>query len=211
MSKYNVDNTVKSMDGKSLEVYSDHMHELADEYIYSVLKAPEDIAKKQPFAGMIKYIAKRIAPVNLDDLVLLNNIWDVYAELCYIYNQTVSIERYCILIGIHRDTFYSWYKGETRNAYCEELGCSRSDIIKKFDKESENSWQDEASTGNPGSMFVLKARRGWNEQAPAIGASEDAMLNRRTAAEIQADYVLPIEQKESESQDVVEQPQEDTR
>ena len=95
-----------------------------------------------------------------------------------------------MLINIHRDTFYAWYKGETRNNYCEELSAYRSDVIKKWDRESESSWQDEASTGNPGPMFVLKARRGWSEQAPAVGMSEDRML-RRTPEQIAADYSQP--------------------
>ena len=69
-------------------------------------------------------------------------------------------------------------------------GATRSDVVKKWDRESESSWQDEATTGNPGPMFVLKARRGWSEQAPAIGQSENRML-QRTADQILSDYQEP--------------------
>lgn len=158
------DNTVKASNG--VDIYKTTVDYLVDEYINSVLLEPKDIYKKQCFAGMIKYISKRIK-VNTDDLVELNNYWDIYTELCSKYNHVISIERYCMLIGIHRDTFYSWKNEETRRDYSEELGSSRSDMIKKWDAESESSWQDEASTGNPGPMFVLKARRGWQETAPA--------------------------------------------
>lgn len=182
------DNTIKDPDGNSLEVYENIIFSHADDYI-NTLNKPEDIYKKQCFAGMIKYIAVRIKSfINTDNLVLLDNIWNIYTSLCYKYNHVITIERFCILINIHRDTFYSWYKGETRNNYCEELGSSRSDIVKKWDRESESSWQDEASTGNPGPMFVLKARRGWSEQAPAIGASDARMLHR-TQEQLEADYV----------------------
>lgn len=179
------DNTVIASNG--VEIYTDDIYTYADEYI-STLNNPEDIYKKQCFAGMIKYIATKIKNlVNTDDLVLLDNLWNIYTSLCYKYNNVITIERYCILININRDTFYSWYKGETKNHYCEELGTTRSDTVKKWDRESESSWQDEASTGNPGPMFVLKSRRGWSEQAPAVGMSEERML-KRTAEQIAADY-----------------------
>lgn len=178
------DNTVVN---GNVEIYTDNIYQYADEYISSLNK-PEDIYKKQCFAGMIKYISNKIKPIiDIDDLVLLDNLWNIYTSLCYKYNHVITIERYCMLINIHRDTFYSWYKGETRNNYCVELSSSRSDIVKKWDRESESSWQDEASTGNPGPMFVLKARRGWSDQAPAVGMSEERML-QRTEDQIAADY-----------------------
>lgn len=183
--KYMKDNTVIANNG--VEIYTDDIYTYADEYI-STLNNPEDIYKKQCFAGMIKYIATKIKTlVNTDDLVLLDNLWNIYTSLCYKYNNVITIERYCILININRDTFYSWYKGETKNHYCEELGTTRSDTVKKWDRESESSWQDEASTGNPGPMFVLKSRRAWSEHAPAVGMSEERML-KRTAEQIAADY-----------------------
>lgn len=178
-------NTVTAYNGA--EIYADEILTFADEYI-ATLNKPEDIYKKQCFAGMIKYISNKIKDrVNIENLVLLDNLWNIYTSLCYKYNHVITIERYCILININRDTFYSWYKGETRNEYCEELSTTRSDTVKKWDRESESSWQDEASTGNPGPMFVLKSRRGWSEQAPAVGMSEERML-KRTAEQIAADY-----------------------
>ena len=186
-----VDNTIKDHDGNTTDEYADYIQLYVQEYINTVLNDIDDIKRKQCFAGMIKYVAKKIAPmVNTDDLVMLDNLWDIYTGLCYRYNHVITIERYCILIGIARDTFYSWYKGEYRNDYCPELGATRSDVVKKWDRESESSWQDEATTGNPGPMFVLKARRGWSEQAPAIGQSENRML-QRTADQILSDYQEP--------------------
>lgn len=158
------DNTMKASNG--IDIYTDSIKPLVDEYI-STLEEEKDIYNKQCFAGMIKYISMNYGKPDYDNLVLLNCLWDIYSSLCYKYKQTVSIERYCILIGISRQTFYSWLNGETKSDYSEELGSTRSDMMKKWDAESESSWQDEASTGNPGPMFVLKARRGWQETAPA--------------------------------------------
>lgn len=183
-----MDNTLRDVNGISTDVYEDNIYSLADEYIATKLNKSEDISKKQCFGGMIKYIAMHIDRPDTRDIVLLDKLWGIYASLCYKYNHVISIERYCILININRDTFYSWYKGETRNEYSKKLGSLRSDTVKNWDKESESSWQDEASTGNPGPMFVLKSRRGWSEQAPAIGMAEDRMLHR-TPEQIAEDYV----------------------
>lgn len=180
-------NTVVTDQG--IEVYEKEINRLADEYIERELNNPDDIYNKQCFAGMIKYIAMHTDKPDYSDLILLNDLWNVYTSLCYKYKQTVSIERYCILIGISRQTFYSWYNEETMKDYSEELGASRSDMMKKWDGESESSWQDEASTGNPGAMFVLKARRGWQETAPAIVSASSQ--THRTPEQIAADYMQP--------------------
>lgn len=159
------DNTVKA--NNDADIYINNIDALVDEYI-STLQDDRDIYNKQCFAGLIKYISIRIrSSIDYDDLVQLNEIWNIYTSLCYRYKQTVSIERYCILINIARDTFYNWLNGVYKETYSRELGCTRSDMMKKWDAETESSWQDEASTGNPGAMFVLKARRGWQETAPA--------------------------------------------
>ena len=184
-----IDNTIKDTDGNSLDVYDNYIDSIADEYITTKLNKPEDISKKQCFAGMIKYISSKIGKPDINNLVLLDRLWSIYTSLCYRYNHVVTVERYCILININRDTFYTWYKGEQHNDWCEELGSSRADTVKKWDKECESSWQDEASTGNPGPMFVLKSRRGWSEQAPAVGMSEERMLNR-TPDQIASDYQI---------------------
>lgn len=178
------DNTVITDSG--IEVYTSEINRLSDEYIMSELNNPDDIYNKQCFAGMIKYISMNINKPDYSNLVLLDKLWNVYTSLCYKYKQTVSIERYCLLIGISRQTFYSWFNEETMRDYSEELGSSRSDMMKKWDNESESSWQDEASTGNPGAMFVLKARRGWQETAPALVSASSQ--TPRTPEQIAADY-----------------------
>ncbi len=190
------DNTVKASNGK--EIYTDDVFIFADDYIAS-LEKKEDIYNKQCFAGMIKYISMQIKKsIDYDNLVQLNDLWNVYTALCYKYKQTVSIERYCILINIARDTFYNWLNGVHKECYSEELGSSRSDMMKKWDAETESSWQDEASTGNPGAMFVLKARRGWQETAPAQIPPHNNGITKspeQIAAEMGVKY-LPGEQKE---------------
>ena len=51
------DNTVTAYNGS--EIYANEILSFADDYV-DTLNKPEDIYKKQCFAGMIKYISTRI-------------------------------------------------------------------------------------------------------------------------------------------------------
>src|SRR5574344_1382649 len=124
-----VDNTVKTDSGT--EVYTDDMYIYADEYI-STLRDKDIIYNSAGncFTGLIKYINIHMGFNNnkymYDDINLLNDIWNIYVELCYKYNQKPIIEEYALLTGINRDTIYSWMSGETRrDDYSEKLGSSR--------------------------------------------------------------------------------------
>lgn len=91
------DNTFKDYNGNSLDIYEDNIFSLADDYINTVLNKPEDIARKQCFGGMIKYISTHIDKLDINNLVLLDRLWSIYTTLCYKYNHVVTVERYCII------------------------------------------------------------------------------------------------------------------
>ena len=181
-------NTVKAND---VEVYEHDIYIYADEYI-ATLDDVKDLKNIHTFAGMIKHISLKIniTKKQLEDIVLLNHIWQIYTSLCYKYSQNITIERYCILINISRETYYSWIKGVTRDEYNEVLNVSRSDVCKKWAAECESSWQDAAGIGNPGAMFVLKARHGWQETA-----TQEVIHTHRiekSAEQIAQDYDIPL-------------------
>lgn len=161
-------NTVVTDQG--IEVYASTINYYADEYVDSLYNQ-EEIYKSNSnqFTGMIKYINKHIGFDRkiLEDIDALNEIWDTYTELVYKYNQKPTIEEYAILIGVHRDTIYSWAKGECRaNDYCEKLSLSRSDTIKKWQDECALGRYKSAASGNVGGIFLCKAVDGMAETAP---------------------------------------------
>ena len=187
-------NTVIADNGA--EVYTDRIFELADDYI-STLRDDEEIYKpnSNQFTGMIKYINRHIHFERsiLADINILNNIWECYTELVYKYNQKPTIEEYCILINISRDTMYSWLNGECRiNDICEKFSTSRSDTIKKWQEECRLGRYKGAASGNVGMIFLCKAVDGMAETAPvqvavkqgALSASELPKLGG-TAAKLQ--------------------------
>ena len=110
----------------------------------------------------------------------------MYTELVYKYMQKPTIEEFSLLIGIHRDTIYSWMNGETRKSdYSERLGTSRSDTIKKWQDECRLGRYKSAASGNVGGIFLCKAVDGMVETAPIPVANQE---QHRTAEQIAADY-----------------------
>jgi len=164
------DNTIKDSKGNSIDVYDNDVYALADSYIDTL--RDKDIIYNNTgycFTGLIKYINRNIKfPRSiLEDINILNNIWEIYVELVYKYNQKPIIEEYCLLIGISRETLYSWLRGDTRTGdICSKFGTSRSDTIKKWAEECKIGRYKSAASGNVGGIFLCKAVDGMVETAP---------------------------------------------
>lgn len=163
------------------EIYETKIHYFADEYI-NTLSDPESINNNPSlFTGMIKYIYKHLFknnPVNNDDISVLDNIFDIYTELCYRYNKRPTLLNFSLLVGISNDTFNAWKNGEYRAG---EGGASsaHSLTVKKWLKECESSLVDGATERNSvGCIFALKANYGYTETPQRIeitGANTPAL------------------------------------
>ena len=172
-------NTVRAENGA--EIYETKIHYFADEYI-NTLSDPDGINNNPSlFTGMIKYIYKRLFknnPVNNDDISVLDNIFDIYTELCYRYNKRPTLLNFSLLVGISNDTFNAWKNGEYRAG---EGGASsaHSLTVKKWLKECESSLVDGATERNSvGCIFALKANYGYTETPQRIeitGANTPAL------------------------------------
>lgn len=191
-------NTVKTKEG--VEVYTDDMLMYADEYI-DTLHDRDSIYNSvgNTFTGMIKYINRHMGFTKeiYADINILNNIWEIYTDLVYKYNQKPTIEEYALLIGVNRDTLYSWMKGETRTGdICEKFGSSRSDTIKKWQEECKLGRYKSAATGNVGGIFLCKAVDGMVETAPV---QKENPVQKQSIEEIQERY-KPLELSEKGEQ-----------
>jgi hypothetical protein len=202
------DNTVKATNGT--EVYTDDMYRLADEYIDSLPDSNMIFnTVGNCFTGLIKYINRHMGFNNnksiYDDLYLLNNIWEIYVELVYKYNQKPTIEEYALLIGISRETLYSWMNGVTRtDDYSEKLGSSRSDTIKKWQNECRIGRYKSAASGNVGGIFLCKAVDGMVETAPVQIVNQE---QRKSIEQIAQEH--QVKAIESADTSVIEQPKAD--
>lgn len=169
-------NTVRTENG--IEVYEHDIKYYAEEYI-SQLPEKENSINNNPslFTGMVKYIYKHLfkpgkrdkvkynANTVLDtgDIELLNNIWEVYTELCYKYNKRPTILNFSLLIGIDNRTIDTWRRGEFR-AGEDGASSAHSQTVKKWLAECESSLVDGATERNSvGCIFALKANYGYTE------------------------------------------------
>ena len=173
-------NTIKAYNGA--EVYESKIHELADEYI-NTLDDQESINNNPSlFTGMIKYIYKYLfkpkrndkvlynsnSVLDTGDIELLDNIWNIYTELCYRYNKRPTLLNFSLLVGIGNDVFNSWIRGEYRAG---ENGASspHCQTAKKWKAECESSLVDGATERNSvGCIFALKANYGYTETPQKI-------------------------------------------
>ena len=183
-------NTVRAENGA--EIYETKIHYFADEYI-NTLSDPESINNNPSlFTGMIKYIYKKLFKPNRNDKVLYNsnsvldtgdielldNIWNIYTELCYLYNKRPTLLNFSLLVGIGNDVFNSWIRGEYRAG---ENGASspHCQTAKKWKAECESSLVDGATERNSvGCIFALKANYGYTETPQRIeitGANTPAL------------------------------------
>ena len=183
-------NTVRAENGT--EVYESRIHELADDYI-NTLTDPDSINNNPSlFTGMIKYIYKYLfkpkrndkvlynsnSVLDTGDIELLDNIWNIYTELCYRYNKRPTLLNFSLLVGIGNDVFNSWIRGEYRAG---ENGASspHCQTAKKWKAECESSLVDGATERNSvGCIFALKANYGYTETPQRIeitGANTPAL------------------------------------
>lgn len=191
-------NTVKTENGT--EIYESEITLYLDQYIQE--RGIEDMTKEtqNKWNAALMYIYKYLFKDDKDKLKapdrdtyndkLINDICDIYVNLCFEYDKEVSINGFSFLTGIHRDTIYSWGANETR------LGSSCSDVYKKLVANNEESLSGMLISGGRNPMKILPAlnrRHNWNMGQPR---GVDGATQHRTPEQIAADYPVRIEQKE---------------
>lgn len=193
-------NAVRTAEG--IEVYENNILILCDQFV-SDLENKDYIYKTPIFKKMLKYIYKSMFKPdrnninyinynnknsNLDysNIDLLNNLWDIYTDLCYTYLQIPSLLNFSLFTGISMDAFNDWKNNNSRGD-TEGASSSHCQSVKKWLKECESALADGATTGNPGPMFLLKANYGYTEQPQQIIVS-GAGIPQQTAAEIADKY-----------------------
>lgn len=185
---------------QGIEVYENDIVLYLKEYIRE--RKIEDMTKETQnrWNAALMYIYKYLFKGDKDNLKapdrdtyndkLINDICDIYINLCFEYDKEVSINGFSYLTGIHRDTIYSWGAQETR------LGSSCSDVYKKLIANNEESLSGMLISGGRNPMKILPAlnrRHNWNMGQPR---GVDGAIQHRTPEQIAADYPVQIEQKE---------------
>lgn len=169
MSKTKNPHTIATESG--LEVYPDDIAIYAAEYEAS-LAHPENLYKlsSSSFTGLIKYINKKMGfsynKKMYEDIDLMSDIWTRYTDIVYQYDQKPVIEEFCLLVGMSKDTLYTWARGEHRDDVSEKFSCRRSDVVQSWLQECKLGRYKGAAAGNVGCIFLCKAIDGLVETAP---------------------------------------------
>lgn len=68
-----------------------------------------------------KYKYHKTSKIDYDDVFLLDDIVEIFDDLCTDYNITGKQDIFCDMTGIHRSTLNRWAKGETRGSIYYDL------------------------------------------------------------------------------------------
>ena len=93
-------------------------------YIYNKLFKPD--------RNTVRYNNKN-SKIDYNNIEELNNICNIYIDLCFEYNIMPCQYGFYRLTGITRDTLNRWKKGASRSAEEEGASSPHSDIVKKID------------------------------------------------------------------------------
>lgn len=184
-------NTIKTSQG--IEVYESDITIYLSQYIDE--RQIEDMNRETQsrWNAALLYIYKHVFEMDRDRLKypdkdtyndkLMNDICDLYINLCYEYDKEVSILGFCKLTGINPDTVHSWGSGELR------VGSSCPEIYKKLNQENEESLSNKLISGSANPMKILPAlnrRHSWNMPNTPQGESQKT----RSIAQIEAEHMI---------------------
>lgn len=137
---------------------------------------------------------------NMYNYELVNNICDIYIDLCFINDKEVSILGFSNLTGIDNETINVWGNNDNK------LSTLSFGIYKKLSQFREESLSNKLVTGNKnpvGVIAVLNRQYGWaspytsdsNKQKSTLTASELPKLSNSSSnctIENQSDIVVDV-------------------
>lgn len=178
-----------------IEIYRNKVEVVAAQYVASL---PDETMIKETacFRGMLKEIYRTVfkAPasmlhntktvVNLEDVDLLNDLWDCFTDVCYRYGHCPTLGKYGLMIGVSAVTFSNWQAERSRNKTL-----SHFKAVKDWKVECESALEDRAIMSNSiGSIFALKCSHNWRETAPVTIGEQESNGASQTPEQIMMKY-----------------------
>ena len=129
----------------------------------------------------------------------VNNICDIYIDLCFINDKEVSIIGFSNLTGIDTELIYNWANENTK------LSTTSFNVYKKLSQFREESLSNKLVTGNKnpvGVIAVLNRQYGWaspytsdsNRQKTALTAAELPKLSENNTQLIQDNSLISVDE-----------------
>lgn len=174
-----------------IEIYSNDISVLCDQYESQYTDLEERINKSMFFTGLIVYINRHLFQ-NITDRAYNNDydglnkiFFDCFIPLCSKYNKTATLQNFCIMTGISNDTLTQILNGHYKDGSNVKPETFRT--VKKWKDTAETALIDSGMSGNPVfSIFALKANHSWRETSPEPPMSET--LTQSTPEQIAERY-----------------------
>ena len=162
-----------------MEVYTNKLFELADQYINEVLEGDEEKLTRR-FRELLFFIADRFQRPDNDDIDGLDNLFNSYVRLCVRYDKRPTLEGFSFMTGINRATFDDWRTGRYRSSDTRYVHTIKNwyDTCKSIviDELSNNGKKD------INLIFTAKAAYGMRETSP-LPALETELRKRVISAD----------------------------
>lgn len=167
-----------------INYYQDRIATLTEDYEAGLSDSEEIYKEPAAFDGLIKHIylhtfkptkktlrnnRDRFTVVDMGDIYLIDDIWNIFTSLCYRYHKRPTLLRFSNMIGISNDTLTDWVNGKSRTVIDGKPNNIYMRTVKKWKKECENSLYSGATEQNSiGCIFALKANYGYKEQSEVV-------------------------------------------
>ena len=152
-----------------IEIHENLIESLFLEYFRDRDIDPQhDTIKQTKFNAAWKYIYNRLfkpdintvrynnknSKLDYNDINELNNICDIYIDLCFEYNVIPCQYGFYRLTGITRDTLNRWEKGSSRGNIDEGASSPHSDIVEKINKAYQEFYKDNLTDTPVGQITI---------------------------------------------------------
>ena len=168
-----------SLSGDGYKRIENNLFHAAFEYVYRRMFKPEEgTARKYHSTSKIDY----------DDAYLLNEIVDIYGNICKSYNIKATQDMFCSLTGINRGTLNTWINSNSR-AYIYYN--SDGDIIKDIQEFKLNNRGEYVKVPSTAHLDIAKKIKSFSHQT-AYNSLNDfqngQMMNANNAEEAGMEY-----------------------
>lgn len=178
-------NETKSENMPKIEVLS-RFEALAEAWVQDKFSGDFKQASKY-FQALLSKIRQELNFDNLDlaDIEQLDKIFDSYCDLCYSFAKVPSIEGFCILTTISRQTIYNWASGKLRQT-------SHQKTAQKWIEATKCALVDSLTSSegvSPNKIYVSKAIHSLSENGQA---QELPQIEVNSLDEIRAKMGIPL-------------------
>lgn len=133
----NANTVVTKYNEQNIEVYEHDIFYYADEYISNNIPNPTYKDIRRLFPALLLYISDHIEKPNINDIQLLDKLFNIYIRLCSKYAYNPSVDMFCILISVDFRTISNWSTGNCRNTVngmssINSVSINYQDLISKW-------------------------------------------------------------------------------